>query len=350
MINVGLIGFGLAGRAFHAPVIHAVPGLRLAAIVQRSGDDAARLYPDAHIVRTIEELLAIPDIRLVVIATPNETHYPIARQCLAAARNVVVDKPLTPTFREAQELVTFAQRRGRLLTVYQNRRFDGDFQALRQLVASGRLGRLVRFESNYDRFRPQLKVKAWRERPGPGTGIFLDLAPHLIDHAQQLLGLPEAVTADIRMERENAIADDSFDLTLFYPRDTRAVLRATMLAVVPRPRFLLHGTGGSYLKQAFDVQEPKLRAGRIPWNETPSEAEQEENSGVLTMVNADGTSMDERVLPAPADYRSYYANIRDVLLGTAAPAVTPQYALNVMRVLELARESSGRRCTIAWPG
>ncbi|HEY4818102.1 MAG TPA: oxidoreductase [Candidatus Acidoferrum sp.] len=349
MINVGLVGFGLAGRAFHAPVIHAVPGLRLAAIVQRSGNEAAQLYPDARIVRSVEELLAISDIRLVVIATPNDTHGPVARQCLAASRDVVVDKPLTPTLEDALELMKFAQERGRLLTVYQNRRYDGDFQALQQLVASGKLGRIVRFESNYDRFRPQLKTGVWRERSGPGSGILFDLAPHLIDHALLLFGLPEAVTADIRIEREHAVTDDSFDLILHYAGGLRAVLRATMLAAVTRPRFVLHGTSGAYLKLGFDVQEPKLRAGRIPWNETPSEAEQEENSGILTLVNTDGATTEQRIPPAASDYRAYYANIRDVLLGTAAPAVAPQHALNVMRILELARKSSVRRCTVPWP-
>jgi scyllo-inositol 2-dehydrogenase (NADP+) len=350
MINVGLIGFGLAGRAFHAPVIHAVPGLRLAAIVQRSGSDAAELYPGARILRSVEELLAISEVQLVVIATPNDTHHAIARQCLAAGRDVVVDKPLTPTIEEALDLVTFAEQRGRLLTVYQNRRYDGDFQAVQQVVASGKLGRLVRFESNYDRFRPQLKANAWRERHGSGVGILFDLAPHLIDHALLLFGLPQAITADVRMEREHAVADDSFDLTLHYPGGLRAVLQATMLAAVTRPRFILHGTSGAYVKHAFDLQEPKLRAGRLPWNETPTEVEKEENSGVLTLVNADGTTTEQRVPAASGDYRSYYANIRDALLGKDVLAVAPHHALNVMRILELARQSSARGCTIPWPG
>jgi predicted dehydrogenase len=350
VIDVGLIGFGLAARSFHAPVIHAVPGLRLAAIVQRSGNEAASLYPDARIVRSVEKLLAISDIRLVVIATPNDTHCCIARQCVDAGRDVVVDKPLAPTLDEALELAEFARKRGRLLTVYHNRRFDGDFQAIRQLVAEGRLGRIVRFESNYDRFRPHLKANAWRERSGSGTGVFMDLAPHLIDHALVLFGLPEAVTADIRIEREQAIVDDSFDLTLHYAGGLRALLRATMLAPVTRPRFILHGTSGAYVKHAFDVLEPKLRAGQIPWDEMPNEAEQEANSGVLTLVNAEGTTtLQERVPSAPSDYRSYYANVRDVLLGAATPLVTVEHALNVMRVLELARESSARRCTVPWP-
>ena len=351
MIGVGLIGFGLAGRSFHAPVIHAVPGLRLAAIMQRNGNEAASLYPDARLVRSVEEFLAISDVRLVVIATPNDTHCRIARQCLEAGRDVVVDKPLAPTLDEGVEMVKFARERNRLLTVYHNRRFDGDFQAIRQLVAGGSLGRIVRFESNYDRFRSNLKVNAWRERPGPGTGVFMDLAPHLIDHALVLFGLPEAVAADIRIEREQSIVDDAFDLTLHYAGGLRALLRATMLAPVTRPRFILHGSCGAYVKHAFDVLEPKLRAGQIPWNETASDAELEANSGVLTLVNGEGTTtLQERVPSAPGDYRSYYANVRDVLLGTAAPIVTVEHALNVMRVLEVARESSARGCTIPWPG
>lgn len=348
MIDVGLIGFGLAGHAFHAPVIRAVPGLRLAAILQRSGNEAAQLYPDVRIVRSLEELLSMQDLRLVVIATPNETHYSLARQCLEAGRDVVVDKPFTPTLKEAVELVRFAQERGRLLTVYQNRRYDGDFQAVQQIVSGGSLGRIVRFESNYDRFRPQLKQGAWRERSVAGAGIFFDLGPHLIDHALLLFRLPEAISADIRIERDSAVVDDSFNLTFHYPRDCRAVLRATMLAAALRPRFVLHGTTGAYFKHSFDVQEAKLRSGRIPWDEPPTPAELEENSGILTLANADGTTVERRIPPGPGDYRAYYANVRDAMLGRAKLAVSPQHALNVMRILELARESSLRHCTIPW--
>ncbi len=349
MIDVGLMGFGLAGRAFHAPVIRAVPGLRLAAILQRSGNEAAQLYPDVHIVRSLEELLGMRNTRLVVIATPNDTHYSLARRCLEAGRDVVVDKPFTATLKEAAELVQFAQERGRLLTVYQNRRYDGDFQAVQQIVSSGNLGRVVRFETNYDRFRPQLKAGAWRERSVASGGILFDLAPHLIDHTLLLFGLPQAISADIRIERDNAVVDDSFDLTLYYPRDCRAVLRATMLAATLRPRFVLHGTKGAYVKQNFDVQEPKLRAGRIPWEETPTQTEQEENSGVLTLANADGTTTERKVRPGTGDYRAYYANVRDAMLGVANLAVSPQHALNIMRILELARESSNRGCMIPLP-
>jgi len=346
MIEVGLVGFGLAGRAFHAPVIRAVPGLHLSAIVQRSGNEAAEKYPDVRIVRSLDELLSIAEIRLVVIATPNETHYPFARQCLEAERDVVVDKPFTTTLEEAKLLAQLAIKTGRLLTVYQNRRYDGDFQAIRQLVEAGTLGRIVRFETAYDRFRPQLKPGAWREAARPGSGILFDIAPHLIDHAFVLFGLPEAVTADARIERENAAADDAFDITLHYPNSMRAILRSSILAAAPRPRFVLLGTQGSLVKQTFDPQEMNLRRGYIPADK-PWGYEPEENWGVLTIPKGD--TLEKRRIPsANCDYRDYYANVREAILGRADLAVTPEYALEVMRMLELARESSAKRRTIPW--
>jgi predicted dehydrogenase len=347
MIDVGLIGFGLAGRSFHAPVIRAVSGLRLAAILERSGNAAAAQYPDVPIVRTLDELLAIKEIRLVVIATPNDSHFPLAEQCLAAGRDVLVDKPFTATLREAIALVDFAKQQGRLLTVYQNRRYDGDFQAILELVASGALGRIVRFESNYDRFRPQLRPGAWRERIGPASGIFFDLAPHLIDHALLLFGLPEALTADIRIERQGAVADDAFDLAFHYPRGLRADLRSSILAAATRPRFLLHGTQGAFVKQSFDPQEGNLRRGYLP-TDTAWGAEPEENGGLLTLA-LNGALTERRVPSANCDYRDFYANLRDAMLGKAKLAVSPEWALEVMRLLELARQSSHERRTVSVP-
>src|SRR5215472_3603152 len=251
MIDVGLIGFGLAGRCFHAPVIRAVSGLRLAAIVQRTGDSATRVFPDVQTVRSVDELLAIGSIRLVGIATPNQTHFPIARQCLRAGRDVVIDKPFTTTVAEAVELLGLAKELGRLLTVYHNRRFDADFQALQKAAADDELGRIVRFESTYDRFRPAAKPGAWREKPGPGSGVLFDLAPHLIDQALSLLGRPEAVSADVRTEREGFATDDAFDLMFYYPDGARALLRATMLALPLRPRLVVLGTKGAFLKRTL---------------------------------------------------------------------------------------------------
>jgi scyllo-inositol 2-dehydrogenase (NADP+) len=339
-IDVGLIGFGFAGRTFHAPVIRAVGGLRLAAILQRKGNEAANAYPGVRVARTLEELLASDSIQLVVIATPNVSHFDLARQCLLAGRHVVIDKPFATNYAEAAELVALADKCGRLLSVYHSRRFDGDFKTVRNLVESEALGRIVLYESHYDRYRLQLRPGAWREQPGAGSGVFFDLGPHLIDQALALFGTPEAVSADIRIERDGAVVDDAFDVTLLYNR-MRVFLRGTMLASKPAPHFLIHGTRGSYVKYGLDPQENALKRGELPggpaWGKEPQEA-----WGTLSQV--DGDKITERAVPTePGDYCAYYENVRDAILGTAELAVTPQAALSVMRVLELAKQSSNER-------
>ena len=345
-IPVGLIGFGMAGRVFHAPTISAVPGLRLAAILQRSRGDAAELYPNARVVSSLEELLAVDEIRLVVIATSNPSHFDLARQCLLAGRDVVVDKPFTTTYQEADELVRIARERGRLLTVFQNARWHGDFRTLRKLVDAGTLGRLVFYEAHFDRFRPRLRPGAWRERDEPGSGVFFDLAPHLIDQAMVLFGTPEAVTATIRIERDNAVVDDAFYVVLHY-KSLRAELRATMLAgEAPGLVFALHGTLGSYVKYGRDVQEEALRRGEAPKNDTWGR-EPEEKWGAL-YTERDGKAVVQPVPTEAGDYRRYYENVRDAILGRAIIDVTCEQALNVMRALELARESSRKNCTLSW--
>jgi scyllo-inositol 2-dehydrogenase (NADP+) len=347
MIDVGLIGFGFAGRTFHAPVISAVKGLRLAAILQRQGSDAEQAYPAARTVRALDDLLAIDSIRLVVIATPNTTHFDFAKQCLLAGRDVVIDKPFATTYAEAAELVELAKQKQRLLSVYQNRRWDGDFLTIRGLLDEGKLGRIVLFESHFDRFRPQLKANAWREQPDPGSGVLFDLGPHLIDQAMQLFGIPEAITADVRIERDGASVDDAFDVVLHYPR-MRALLRAGVLVTTPTPRFAIQGTQGGYLKYGLDPQEDALKRGETPAGEFWG-FEAPERWGTLLTVQGD-SFVREQLPTKPGDYRQYYANVRDAILAETELAVTPHQALNVMRALELARESSRRRCTIPWEG
>jgi predicted dehydrogenase len=336
-INVGIIGFGFSGRTFHAPVIRSVAGLRLAAILQRSGNDAANAYPDIRVAHNVQELLSLDSIQLVVIAAPNTSHFDLTRQCLLADRHVVIDKPFATSHAQAAELVSLAEERGRVLSVYQNRRWDGDFKTVRDLVNSDALGRIALYESHFDRYRPQTRPETWREQAVPGSGVLFDLGPHLIDQALVLFGTPDTVSADIRAERSEALVDDAFDVTLQYP-DKRVLLRATMLASKPGPRFLLHGTKGSYLKYGLDPQENALKHGETPdgtaWGEEPPEA-----WGILFL--AEGDKFSERMIPTKAgDYRGYYKNIRDAILGKAALAVTPQDALRVMRVLELAQHSS----------
>src|SRR5580698_6561091 len=216
-IRVGLVGFGFAGRIFQSSVIEAVEGLELAAIVQRKGKEAHRAFPHADIYASVDELLKDSTIRLVVVATPNATHFPIARQCLLADRDVVIDKPFALSSAEAAELIQLARARKRLLSVYQNRRWDGDFLTVRKLLDSDRLGRLVMFESHYDRFRLLPRLHAWREDGSVGGGVLWDLGSHLVDQALVLFGVPQSVWATVRVEREGALMNDAFDVCLRYP-------------------------------------------------------------------------------------------------------------------------------------
>jgi scyllo-inositol 2-dehydrogenase (NADP+) len=342
-ILVGLVGFGTAGRVFHAPVIERVPGLRLSAIVQRSSDTAASLHPHARSVRTLDELLADDRIRLVVIATPNATHADLARRCLEAGRHVVVDKPFAVSSAEAAPLIAVARRCERLLTVFHNRRWDGDFLTVQRLIEEQTCGRTVLVESRFERFRPDRRPGSWRERQEPGSGILFDLGSHLVDQAVTLFGPPEAVTGDVRIERDWAVVDDAFDVTLHYPTH-RVLLRSSMLASAPGPRFVVRGTSGSYVKYHLDPQEAQLAAGGADgrfWEQEPRE-----RWGTLTRSAGAGTASE--VLPTEAgDYRGFYVNVRDAIRGTAALSVTAEQALDVIRLLELARESSSQRRTLS---
>jgi len=253
MLNVGLVGFGFAGKVFHAPVIRAVQGLRLTTIVQRHGAPDPS-YPDVDFVSSVEDLLIRP-LDVVVVATPNTSHHPIAKQCLLAGRHVVVDKPFTTTLAEARDLVELARETRRVLSVYQERRYTGDFVTTQNVLSDGVLGRVVSYEAHFDRFRPELRPGAWREQPLPGSGVWFDLGPHLFDQAVVLFGLPQAIGADIRIERDDAQTNDAFDVTLHYAR-MRAVLRASMLTAPMAPSFAVHGTKGSFIKYGLDPQSP----------------------------------------------------------------------------------------------
>ena len=358
-IQVGLVGFGFAGRIFQSNVIQAVEGLELATIVQRSGSEAATAFPHVKIVHSVEELLQDPEIRLVVVATPNATHLSIARQCLLADRDVVIDKPFAVTSAEAAELIELARSRKRLLSVYQNRRWDGDFLTVRKLLDGDQLGRLVSFESHYDRYRQLPRLHAWREDGSPGGGVLFDLGAHLVDQALVLFGVPATVWASVRVEREGGRIDDSFDLYLHYPASHTQVspsvsgpvpsglgvwLRATCLARDPGARFTLNGTQGTFRKFGIDCQEAHLLAGDM-FSSKPWGVEGPEHWGTLTLDEG-GEAVSTRIPTEAGDYRGYYINVRDAIHGNAALEVTPLQGWRTMRVLELAVESSHTASTI----
>ncbi|HEX4932974.1 MAG TPA: oxidoreductase, partial [Gemmatimonadaceae bacterium] len=260
-LNVALVGFGFAGRMFHAPLIAAAEGLRLHTIVSSQGATVREAWPAARVVADYAAALADPAVDLVVLATPNAEHARQAHAALEAGKHVVVDKPFTVTVAEAEGVVAHAERAGRVLSVFHNRRWDSDFLTVRKLIADGALGEVTYFESRIDRYRPVVRDR-WRERAGAGAGLWYDLGPHLVDQALVLFGPPQEVVADLAIQREGAQVDDYFHVVLKYPR-LRVVLHASMLAAANDLRFAVHGTRGSYVKLGTDPQEAVLRSGGV---------------------------------------------------------------------------------------
>lgn len=343
VLGVGVVGYGFAGRTFHAPVLAGVPGLALAAV---ASSDAAKVHADWPGLPVEAEplaLLARADVDLVVIATPNDSHHRLARAAMLAGKHVVVDKPFTQTLAEAQDLADVARTTGRVLSVFQNRRFDGDFLTLQGLLEAGRLGPLVYLESHFDRYRPQV-LPRWRDRPGAG-GIWPDLGSHLADQALQLLGLPAAISADMAPIRDRAVTEDYFHVQLRYAHGLRVVLHSTTLAAEPAPRFLVHGKLGSYSKHGVDVQEEALKAGGRPLLDALGDWGRDPRDGQLTLYpqGPAGPAQASAVPTVPGNYLAYYAAVRDAILGRGANPVPPQQAVQLMALLELGRRSAQER-------
>ncbi|MFT3790414.1 MAG: oxidoreductase [Rudaea sp.] len=334
-IRVGLIGYGYAGKTFHAPLVAATPGLQLACV---ASSDAAKVHADwprVEVVADAATLIARDDIDLVVIATPNDTHAPLARAALHAGKHVVVDKPFALDPDEARGVIASARENDRLLSVFHNRRWDSDFLGVKQAIADGLLGRVVHFESHIDRFRPEVRAR-WREGAGRGAGLWFDLGPHLIDQAVQLFGAPARVQANLARQREGALSDDWAHVVLDYRDGLRVILHAGMLVAGGSPRFVVHGERGSLVKREADRQEAQLKAGIVPgadgWGIDPD-----------AMQFHPGASP-ARSIPTPrGDQREYYLGIERMLRGRGPNPVTPEQALAVMTVLDAAQRSALER-------
>lgn len=342
-ISVGLIGYGMAGRTFHAPVIQAVPQLKLKKVVERHTDEARKRYSWVEVVPDATALLQDEEIKLIVIATPNISHFDLARQSLTANKHVVVEKPFTTTSGQAQELIDLAHQQNRVISVNHNRRWDGDFQTVKKLLEGRLLGRLVEFESHYDRFRNFQRPNAWREEEGAGSGILFDLGSHLIDQAQVLFGMPQMITSDIRAQRDFAKTNDSFELILHYD-DLKVTLKAGMLVREPSPRFILHGTAGAFVKYGFDPQEEALKQGLIPSASNWGHEAREQWGTLITDVG--GLELEGQVKTLAGCYQSFYQNIADVINGRAELAVKPEEAMRTIRIIELALESSEQKRSV----
>jgi len=345
-LRVGLVGYGYAGKTFHAPLVAAVPALELVAV---ASSDAAKVHadwPGVAVHASPGELVARDDIDLVVIATPNDTHHPLARDALLAGRHVVVDKPFTVRLDDARELVALARERGRLLSVFHNRRYDGDFLTLGKLLADGVLGRIVEVESRHDRWRPEVRQR-WRESAGPGAGLWFDLGPHLVDQALQLFGPPRAIALERALVRDGALADDWFHASLRYDR-LHVHLRASMLAAATAPRWTLHGTGGSFVKEGLDAQEDALKAGVRPtW---PAQADWGIDPGRAAIVTRaeDGRAVEAPVMLERGAHQAYFAAVAAAIRGEGPNPVPPEQALAVMELIELGIASAAERRELEW--
>jgi scyllo-inositol 2-dehydrogenase (NADP+) len=347
MVRVGLIGFGLAGQAFHAPVIRGVEGMELACVLERHDSKAKVRYPEVRVARTLDEMLSDKSINLCVVATPNDSHFSYAKACLEADRDVVVDKPLTPTLAEAEHLVQLAAKHGRLISVYQDRRYDGAFLTVKKLIDSGMLGEVAEYEVRFDRFRLDAKPNAWREKADfPAAGVLWDLGPHLIDGALVLFGEPQSIYAAALCQRKSSKADDSFDVILQYPH-LRATLRARIIVYAPGPHLLVHGTQGSYIKFGMDPQEEILRSEHCPdgldWGKNWG-LEAKDHWGTLTRVG----EQPRRIETERGDYRGFYANMRDAIEKKVPLDVPPEQFLRTQRALILAHKSSREKRVVAW--
>jgi predicted dehydrogenase len=340
-----LIGYGFAGKTFHAPLIRCLPGLALTVVGSSKRDAVMAELPGVSIC-SAEEMATHPEVDLVVVATPNESHFPLAAAALRAGKDVVVDKPFTLTLAEARELVKIASEHNRLLSVFQNRRWYSEVLATKAVLESGSLGEVSHYGCHMDRFRPNVRQR-WRENPGPGAGLWFDLGPHLIDQALHLFGMPDSVNANFAILRPGGQTDDWAHVQLNYPK-MRAVLHASLLVAWGAgagggPRSALHGTRASWAKFGGDVQEEQLMAGMSP---DAAGFGVDSDPGILY----DGASGGQTRIPAPVgDQRPYYAGVRDAILEGRPAPISGEHGAAVMAILEASFESGVRGQTLPIP-
>ncbi len=346
-IRVGLVGYGLAGSVFHAPLIESVEGLSLAAIVTSQTETVKRDYPDVEVVPTFELLIERDDIGLIVVATPNVTHHDFARRALEAGKHVVVDKPFVIQAAQADDLIELANRQHLVLSVFQNRRWDNDFLTIRSLLGSELLGDITTYEAHYDRFRPEVNDR-WRDQPLPGSGTLYDLGAHLIDQALFLFGMPETVWADVRAQRQGAQVDDYFHIALGYAQ-RRVILHAGSLVRETPPRFQLHGSKGSFIKYGLDPQEDQLKAGLRPgdagWGRDEAAL-----YGDLT-IDVGDLVVKGKVTTLDGRYEAYYQGMVEAITHGKPAPVAPEDAQNTIWVIECAlRSQQEQRVITLTPG
>lgn len=337
VFNTGICSYGMSGKLFHAPFLEAHPGFALKAIVERHNHDSAERYPQAKLYRSVEVLCADPELDLIVVNTPTHLHHEQAKLVLNSGKHLVIEKPFAVTAAQAEEITSLAENSGLFISVYQNRRYDGDFRAVKEVLEKGWLGEIREAEIRYDRYRPSFGGKTHKEGDMPGAGILYDLSPHLVDQAIQLFGFPEAVFADNWRMRPDVAANDYFEILFYYP-DKRVRLKATCIARESLYAYVIHGMKGSFLQQRSDMQEIQLQAGAVPsfdnWCPAPAAPD-----GILhTEIN--GELVRSETTSGPGNYMGYYDDVYKALTGQGPNPVPAADGIRNMKILDAAIESA----------
>ena len=339
-----MASYGLSGSVFHAPFLNIHPHFELSGIVERSSDRSSALYPQSKIVRSYEALLSDPDIDLVIVNTPDVTHYEFTKMALSAGKHVVVEKPFVLNVGEGEELVKTAREKNLLLAVYQNRRWDGDFLTIRSLLKTSLLGRIVEFHSAYQRYRNFIQPDTWKELPDRRIGLTYNLGSHMIDQAVVLFGLPAAVSADIDKLRANSMVDDYYFIRLIYPGGPKVSVRGGYLMREETPRYYIHADGGSFVKYGLDPQEEMLKAGLSPslpkWGVEPTQFHGKLNADV------NGLHVEGRIETVPGNYGGFYNDIYRALSTGTQPETAASEVLNVIRIIDAAFASVERKAEV----
>jgi len=340
IIKTGICSFGMSGKLFHTPFIDAHPGYELSAIVERHNNDSRERYPNAKMYRSVKEMCADKELQLIVVNTPTHLHFENAKLVLQSGKNLVIEKPFTIMVKEAEELAAFAEENNLFLSVYQNRRYDGDYRAVKEVIDKNLLGEIREVEIRYDRYRPSYGGKPHKEGDMPGAGILYDLSPHLVDQAIQLFGFPKAVFADLIKMRDDVAVPDYFEL-LFYYNKLRVRLKASCIARESTYAYTLHGMKGSFLQQRSDMQENELLAGAKPSLENWCPAVSSPDGLLHTEIN--GEVIRKETTSSPGNYMGYYDDVYKALTGQGPNPVPAADGIKNMRIIEAALESMKER-------
>ncbi len=343
-INTALLSYGMSGEVFHGPLIMANPNFNLSLVVQRKSNTAQEHYPSVKVIRTVDEVIQDTDIELVIVNTPNETHFPFAAKALEAGKHVVVEKPFTVTIKEANELIELSKKKNKVLTVFQNRRLDGDFLTFQKVIDEKWVGKIVEFEAHYDRFRNYIEPNTWKEEEGIGKGILYNLGSHMLDQALVLFGMPDHVDARIGIQRPGGKVDDFYDIRLQY-KGINVIIKSSYLVREQGPRYILHGTEGSFITSSgVDPQEQALKERKIPGSAGWGTHDRKSWGRLNTTIN--GLHVEGNIETIPGNYMAFYKNLYGVIREGKPLDVKPEQARDVIALIEAAYESNRQQRAI----